>query len=655
MKNIAILKRLLTLTGWRQFFKVLNKKEKVSFFVFLISAILSAFFLLVTFYLENTEIVPAAGGHFIEGVIGQPIAINPIYPSCDVDRDITELIFSGLMKYNEKGEIVFDLARDYTPSEDGKTVEVFLKENVLWHDGEPLTAEDIVFTIETIQDPDSRSPLMANWLGVRVEEISDFKIRFKLESPSSVFLENLTLQILPKHLWEEILPASFPFAVYNLKPIGSGPFKFQSLEQEKSDKELRTISLHLVKNKDYYGKIPNLEEISFYFFENEEELIHNLGKIKGFSLSSTKNINVSEYGFSEKIFSLPRYFAVFLNVDNSEILSDGKIRQALNYGTNKAEILEKVFDNKGRIIDSPILPSIFDFPQPAQIYLFDKEKAKEILEGIGFLEHEQGFRIKTVEKEKAFQFEKNLSVGSEGAEVEVLQKCLANLPDIYPEGEITGYFGSKTKAAVQKFQKQYVEGVTGSGLVGKKTRVKLNEMCFDTSEETLPLKFSLTTVNQPLMIEIANILKSQWKDLGVEIEIRTFEIKELEREIINKRDYEAILFGQVLGTIPDPFPFWHSSQKSNQGLNLTGYENDAVDELLTKARKNLNFEERIKIYQEFQDILIEDAPSVFLTSPDFIYCISEEFNGIDLNIIADPSKRFLAVENWYTKMKRVWK
>ncbi|GAI19946.1 unnamed protein product [marine sediment metagenome] len=103
-----------------------------------------------------------------------------------------EIIFSGLMKYSPEGQIIPDLAKEYKILEEGEVYEFYLNENVFWSDGEPLTVNDIVFTIKTIQNPDFKSPLRVNWLGVEVEKISEKALRFKLKNPSAVFLENCT-------------------------------------------------------------------------------------------------------------------------------------------------------------------------------------------------------------------------------------------------------------------------------------------------------------------------------------------------------------------------------------------------------------------------------------------------------------------------------
>jgi len=663
MHYIKGLKRFRTLTGWRQFFRILTKGERILFFFFFSLALGSLIFLLINFYFENTEIRPARGGNFVEGVIGFPNYLNPIYaPLNDVDQDLTELLFSGLMKYNEKGEIIPDLAQCEIKDEEGKVYECKLKENIFWSDGEKLTADDVIFTVKIIQDPAYLSPLRVNWLDVEVEKISDLAVRFKLKNPYPPFLEYLTIKILPKHIWQDIPAQSFKLSDYNLKPIGSGPYQFKELKRDQSGKII--ISLNLSENPHYFGKKTNLSQVTFRFFEKEKDLIlaYQTKEIQGFSLLSPQNYELLNELCCHFKFSLPRYFAIFFNPEKSKVLAEKEVREALNYGTNKKEILEKVLENQGKVVDSPILPEIYNFAQPNKTYPFDLEKAKEILDQAGFKENEGGKRTKTLKKELEFQFQSDLKTGSRGKEVEELQKCLAKDPEIYPGGEITGFFGNSTKEAVILFQEKYKKEILepwgfekGTGLVSKTTRDKLNEICFEKPVETLPLSFTLVTVDQPFLIEMANLLKEQWKTLGVEVNIQTFDLPSLEREIIKPRNYDALLFGQVLGSILDPYPFWHSLQKIDPGLNLALYENKEVDKLLEEGRKTQDLTERKKIYEEFQNLLLEDSPAIFLLNPDYIYFVSPEIKGIKEGLIVDPSKRFSEIEEWYIKTKRVWK
>jgi len=643
---------------WRQFFKVLSSKEKLFFSIFLVLFLGSFSFLIFHFYLNNTTLLPAGGGSFVEGILGFPRWINPIYsPSNDADKDVTQLIFSGLMKYSSSGDIIPDLAERYESLEEGKIWEFYLKEELFWQDGEPLTADDIIFTIETVQNSDIKSPLRANWLGVEAEKISDLGVRFSLRNESPIFLENCTLKIIPKHVWETVIPQNFPLSSYNLKPIGSGPYKLKNLMQ---DQEGKIVSLDLSRNPYYYGQKPYLSQISFRFFETGEELISAFrkGVVKNMALSYPENLNSSVNLYS---LSLPRYFSVFLNPEQAKILAEEKVRQALNYGTNKKELVDKILLNYGKIVDSPILPEFYGFEEPEKTYQYNPVLAEEMLEEAGFVKNEEGLRVKTVKKEPAFQFKSNLSRGSQGDEVKELQRCLAKDPEVYPEGEVTGYFGSKTEKAVNNFQEKYKEdiltpiGLTkGTGDVKAMTREKLNEICFETGEDLFPLKFTLTTVEQPVLIEVAEQLKSQWQKMGVEIEITTFDVFTLEKDIIKPRKFESLLFGEVLGTIPDPFPFWHSSQDKDPGLNLTGYENKESDKLLEDARQTLDEEIRKEKLEEFQNILIEDAPCVFLYAPDYLYLVSKEIKGIETKTIIEPSQRFSGIEEWYIKTKRVW-
>lgn len=653
-------KKLTTLRGWRQFLRVLNKREKIIFLVFLFLSVGSIIFLANSFYLRNTEPVPAKGGTFVEGVIGSPRNINPVYAQGnDVDRDLTELIYAGLMKLNEKGEIIPDLAKEYKVLENGKIFEFYLKENLLWSDGKPITADDVIFTIKTIQNPSFKSLIRASWLGVKVEKISDLGIRFELANPSVVFLENCVLKILPKHIWEDVSEQAFPFSIYNLKPVGAGPYKVKKITP---DKEGNIKSLELTINPYYHGSLPHIQRIVFSFFKNENDLIaaFNSGEIDSFFLIPPEKYQKN--AFAEYHLLMPTYFAVFFNPEKSKILADPKVRQVLNYGTNKAELVSEVLLNQARIVDSPILPEVYGFENPSKIYEFNLEKAKKILDENGFLEKENGIREKIIRKEPAFQFKNNLQIGSQGNEVRELQKCLAKDTAVYPEAEITGYFGEKTRIAVIKFQEKYKEEILtpyglnqGTGQVLKSTRNKLNQLCAAPSEETLTLSFTLTTVNQQSLIEAASLLKKQWEFLGIKTEIKIVDSSILTEEIIRPRNYEAILIAQGLGTIIDPFPFWHSSQIKDPGLNMALYENKDADKLLEEARQTLDREKRKLALEKFQNILIEDAPAVFLYSPNYLYLISAKIKGVSLKIITDPSKRFTGIEEWYFKTKRVWK
>ena len=644
---------------WKHFFGVLSRKEKILLSIFVIIALASIVFLVRNFYLENTVVRPAKGGTHIEGVTGQPRFVNPLYANSEVDRALTQLLFSGLMKYDKDLKIVPDLVERYKIEESGKVYKFYLKEDLKWQDEEPLTADDVVFTIKRIQDSAYKSPLMPNWVGVEVEKIGDLAVKFEIEKPYNAFIENCTVKILPKHIWEKVSAENFPLEIYNLKPIGSGPYKIKEIKQEKPN---QIDYLTLSQNSLYHGPSPNISEIKFLFTETEEEIINaaRSKKITGFSASISEIVNE---GWEKHGLFLPRYFAVFFNPEQNEIFKEKNVREALALSVNKEEVVGKlgIKNASDKITSSPLLPDIYGLRQPSSKTEFDLEKARSLLEEAGF-EEKDGIMQKEVDKERAFTFERDLVRGDEGMAVEELQNCLAKFPEIYPDGEITAYFGPKTEEAVKRFQEKYKEDILspwgfseGNGKVRETTKEKLNEVCFEEPETIVPLKFSLITVNQSKMAKLAELLKEQWAKIGVEVSVHKADISHLEQNYIKPRDYNALLFGEVLGAIPDPFPFWHSSQKKDPGLNLALFESQEADELMEEIRQNPDPEENKEKLEQLQDIIIAEKSAIFLYSPDYDYFVSKEIKNISSHKITDPSKRFVDIENWYIKTKREWK
>ncbi|MEK7658478.1 MAG: ABC transporter substrate-binding protein [Patescibacteria group bacterium] len=654
---------------WKQVFKVLKKGEKTALLIFSALAFASLAFLIISFYINNTKAVPTSGGTYIEGVVGQPRFINPIYGETDdINRSLIDLVFSGLMTYDKNGKIVKDMAESYNVSDDGKTYNFQLKNNIFWQDGRPLTADDIIFTIKTIQNSDYKSPLRANWIDVNVEKTSDKSLTFVLKTPYNYFLENCAVKIIPKHIWENILPENFALSSYNLQPIGSGPYVFKNLAQTSSG-FIKTLNLK--SNRKYYNRPPFISNISFQFFEKNDDLIKaaNAKTIDGFSLTYLDNNELlaekkisqglsKAEKFSVYSFSLPRYFAVFFNEQKTKILSDANIRKGLIYSVNKNELIQKISDETKiniSAVDSPILPDFFNYQKPINIYEFDVQKAKDFLDKSGFKDNGSGQREKPNDKKPAFKFKSYLSARSKGTEVTELQGCLSRLDNNFKslmQGETNGFYGKGTENAVSEFQKKYLTDEKPTGEIGQKTRQKLNELCIPPQQNSQPLKFILTTLNQPQLIETANLLKGYWQNAGVSININAVDISEL-KTIIKNRNYDALLYGQALGSAPDLYPFWHSSQINDPGLNLSEYSNKDVDALLKDARENLGASKTEQDYEQLQNIITNDAPALFLYNPDYLYWVLPQVKGIDTTKIIDPAKRFSNVENWYIKTKRV--
>ena len=173
--------------------------------------------------------IPSHGGTIAEGIVGSPRFINPLLAISDADRDLSSLVFSGLLRANADGTLAPDLAEKYEISPDGLVYTVTLKNNVQFQDGEPLTVDDVIFTIEKTKDPDIKSPMRAEWDRVTVEKVSENVVSFHLPKPYYPFVENLTLGIIPKNLWKNETVEEFTFSLKNINPIGSGPFKIDKI------------------------------------------------------------------------------------------------------------------------------------------------------------------------------------------------------------------------------------------------------------------------------------------------------------------------------------------------------------------------------------------------------------------------------------------
>jgi len=255
------------ISQWKQLFKILKGTERKLFLVLAIMAIASATYLAIDFYVNNTKVAPAYGGSYTEGVVGQPRFINPIYGETnDVDRTLIGLVYSGLMTYDKDGKIINDLVKSYQVSDNGKTYTFQLKDKLYWQDGMPLTADDVIYTIKTIQDSDYKSPLRANWLDVDAKKITNNSFALSLGTPYNSFLENCTIKIIPQHIWKNVLAENFALSSYNLQPVGSGPYTLSDI-QENNNSFIK--SLVLLTNNKYYGKLPYISKIYFDFFSNK--------------------------------------------------------------------------------------------------------------------------------------------------------------------------------------------------------------------------------------------------------------------------------------------------------------------------------------------------------------------------------------------------
>ena len=372
----------------RAVFIKLSLKEKLILLGGIAIFITSGFLLFSQWFNQNTQTIPINGGTLKEGIVGQPTFINPIFSqSNEVDRDLSSLIFSSILKSNGEGGFAFDLAFDIKVEEEGKVWNIYLKDNIFWHDGKQLTSDDVIFTIETIQNPATRSPLFTSWQGVTAERVSKRAVKLILKNPYYFFENNLRdLKIIPQHLFANIPPENIKLSEYGLTPIGSGPFKFKSVKKRRDGFITDFI---LEANKDYYDKKPYLNNLVIKFYPNEEELIRafNYRLIDSFGGISAKNLKEVYRRHQLFEFYQPKYYALFFNQTLTKPLQDKNVRIALNLALDKSNIIKEVFDGRAFVAEGPILPFMRGYNTIAnetQEEAGSLEKAKEILETAGW-------------------------------------------------------------------------------------------------------------------------------------------------------------------------------------------------------------------------------------------------------------------------------
>ncbi len=345
-----------------EYMRKFSSTEKVIFGILTILAIISAISLAMRTIDDFMISIPASGGELREGMVGLPRTINPVLAITDVDKDISSIVYSGLMKY-ENGQLVPDIARSYAISNDGLTYDFKIRPDIRFQNDTELTADDVEFTINKIQDPNMKSPRYADWANITVKKISPLEIQFILKQAYSPFLANTTVGILPKNIWGGVSGDQFIFSQYNVEPIGSGPYKVSSVVRNSGG----IPTEYLLKNwREYSGNKPYISSIRTVFYSDLDKAlkaldansIDSLGAIPPASAKRLANDSAQAYKIINT--SLPRVFGIFFNQNQSAVLADKVVRQALEMSIDRNLIIEKILNGYGNAVDGPLPPGLFN-------------------------------------------------------------------------------------------------------------------------------------------------------------------------------------------------------------------------------------------------------------------------------------------------------
>ena len=519
--------------------------------------------------------IPQHGSALTEGIIGRPRFINPVMAKSDADRDMSELIYSGLMKATPEGDLIPDLAESYVVSEDGLTYTFTLRNELVWHDGTPITSNDIAYTIEKVRDPGLaiKSPRRASWEGVEVATPDARTVVFTIKQPYAPFLENTTMGILPKHVWQNVPDEEFDVTYHNIDPIGSGPYRLLRIVRD-DNKGLPSYYDLRAFQKYALGE-PYITDLRISFFGNNNELTdaynnHSIDQMHTIEPAEAKVLEATGAHIARA--PLPRIFAAYFNQNQQVLFTDKTVRRALDTAIDKDAIVQSVLLGYGKSIDGPIPFPEFDATTTGTSS--DRiADAKAMLEEDGWAPNASGIYEKVNKKKKTVtQLEFSIAV-----------------PDV-----------AELKAA-------------------------------------------------------AEMVQADWQKMGANVTLKVFESSTFTSDVLSPRKYDVLFYGQIIGRTPDPYAYWHSSQRNAPGLNVSLYANKNVDKLLEDARKEHDPAKREELLTQFVEDIREDIPAIFIYSPDFLYATSGSVRGMHMGILTTESERFLDVHDWYINSERVWK
>lgn len=505
--------------------------------------------------------VPISGGTYSEGTIGRIEQLNPLFsPTNSAEQMTASLIYSGLTKKDNNRGSVPDLAERWEISPDGKTYTFFLKKDLRWQDGAILNADDIIFTISAIQNPDTRSSLLEVWKGIETTKADDNTVIFKLISPYSAFLSNTDVLIVPKHILANVSPKSFITAEFGTKPIGSGPYSFKSLKTVKD-----TMEVTLVTNKYYYGKQPYISEVSIKTYPDYAKLtyaytrreVQGISRIPVSELKKKSELpNIETYNLV-----IPTFDAMYFNL-RTGISKEKSFREAVSYAINRDMIIRDVYDGRALPLYSAILPG---YP---------------------------GYNAK-------------------------LKKT-------------TDIVGAKNKLISDGFV-MGTDGILAKGELRASARLVIQD---DFQK-----------------VQTAEIIQKDCAAAGIEILVEKYPAGTFYQDYVRPRNFDIVLVSQNMGADSDLYAFWHSTNNTDPGLNLSGYSDRKFDKFIEQARTAVDMNVRNEKYTAVATIISEETTAVYLVWPDYVYGLSKEIKGFVTGRFTEPKDHFWNITDWYVNDK----
>jgi peptide/nickel transport system substrate-binding protein len=529
-----------------------------------------------------------------EGVLGRPTGVNPLSARTAADRDLVALVFEGLASRDAAGRPIPALATSWTSSKAGDQWTFALDPAARWQDGEPVIAADVVFTIETIQDPAYHGPGAGSWTGIKASAVDPATVRFELTTPIAGFLDLATQPIAPEHLLGDTPPGAMADASFGESPIGSGPYAVTELDRDHAVLERAdTVAVPAEgAGPSAPGTTPDplatprptarpadgprgLERLEFRFFDDADSLTNAfrsgaLDVVSGLDPgAATALASGAVGGGSAPAAAAVRnpstvLAAVALNLRPTRpAFADPRTRRALLGAIDRARIVSVAFGGGAVQADGLIPPTSWAFSaEKTPVVGRDLAAAKKTLEEAGWVKAGDGWHA-------------------------------GKAPD----------------------------------------------------PQTIGVLVPDRTAN-PILYAIGSQIAADWTALGFTVELREEDPAVIATENLRKGDFDAVVLDIAIGHDPDLYPLLASSQTRTGAANVIGLQDPLLDGLLEEARRPAADDVRMAAFAELQDRLSSNAYLLPIAWPDDVVVVANRVSGVVQRTVADDSERFFDVLDW---------
>ena len=335
------------------------------------------------------ELQPQKGGSYIEALVGQSVRLNPMLDfGNQVDRDIDRLLYSGLVRFDSRGIPQPEIAERWAVSADATLYTFTLRPDARWHDGVPVSSDDVIYTFSKMQDEDFPGPpeLREIWSEINIIRLDDRNVQFQLPEPFAPFMDYLAVGLLPDHLLRGVSAGELVDHPFNLAPVGTGPYKFDHFITEDGS----VVGVSLSAHAEHSPQPPYLERVEFRFYPDGELAwaAYEQGQVQGLGRVESSIFDQALAAENLNLYSarLPVTSLIYFNTQHPEhtFLADKRVRQALLYALNRQYLVDRALGGQGLPLTGPVLPATWAYTDSGLKPAYDPQQAAALLETAGW-------------------------------------------------------------------------------------------------------------------------------------------------------------------------------------------------------------------------------------------------------------------------------